>query len=115
MHPHFFFLREFSISCRFVEKPRGVNSSSFFTRTIKAHFVQSFSFSAYVPWILPPQREPTTAQHALPAPIPQWAPSNSSFMVTGHIPSSPALSPPGCRPQWVNSQQFSFFTASSLF
>src|SRR5512134_3763472 len=46
----FFFLYAVSMSVRMVLNPRGESDSSRLTRAMKSHFVQSFSFSAYVPW-----------------------------------------------------------------
>ncbi len=103
------FSRDRSIPRRVAEKPSGDGSSSACTDFINSQRQQLCSFSAYVPCTLPPQSEPAIAQHALPAFFPSCVPSRSISVVTGQMPSSAVLWPPGCLPHFLCSQQFSFF------
>jgi len=67
------------------------------------------SLVANVPCTLFPQSVPVSAQHALPAFLPEFVPSIFVSRVAGQIPSSATFDPPGSLPHFLNSQQFCFF------
>lgn len=83
-------------------------ASSSFTNLKKSQVMQERLFCAYSPCTLPPQNVPATAQHILPAFLPLFMLLNDASVAAGHAPNSATCVPPGCRPQFLNSQQFLF-------
>ena len=68
--------------------------------------MQESYFSADVPWTLPSQKVPATAQQILPAFNPPLIPLDEASSTAGHTPNSKALAPSSSLPQFLNSQQF---------
>jgi hypothetical protein len=72
------------------------------------------SFSAKDPCTLPPQKVPAIAQQARPPFFPEFSPLAFNVIGAGHTPNSVTFAPPGSRPHFLNSQQFSFDTVCPL-
>src|SRR3989339_2013843 len=68
--------------------------------------MQLVSFVANVPWTFPPHNVPAITQQHLPPFFPLFRPFTTIIVAAGHSPSSATFMPPGCLPQFLNSQQF---------
>lgn len=100
--------------CPGSSKQKSVPSSS--STTLKnEQSRQLISFWANEPCISPPQKVPVTAQHILPRQSPPFTPSPSPPKAAGQTPRWATSLPPGSRPHFLNSQQFSFFAIPMPF